>query len=137
MYQIAKCCNPLPGDEILGVVSKGKGLIIHLAKCPNLQHIKNHFPERVVKVNWTNAQEKHSVPLRLWVKDRVGILGEVASTLARLNANILQSVTKSLQTGEAVMEFVVELNSLEHLNKVIGALKELEGVEKVSRIIRA
>ena len=137
MYQIAKCCNPLPGDEILGVVSKGKGLIIHLAKCPNLQHIKNHFPERVVKVNWTNAQEKHSVPLRLWVKDRVGILGEVASTLAKLNANILQSVTKSLQTGEAVMEFVVELNSLEHLNKVIGALKELEGVEKVSRIIRA
>ena len=137
MYQIAKCCSPLPGDEVLGVVSKGKGLIIHLANCPNLQHIQKHFPERVVKVNWASAQGKQSVPLRLWVKDRVGILGEVASTLARLNANILQSITKSLHTGEAVMEFVVELNSLEHLNKVIGALKELEGVEKVSRIIRA
>ncbi|WP_448584272.1 RelA/SpoT family protein [Thermocrinis sp.] len=137
MYQIARCCNPLPGDEVFGVVSKGKGLIIHLAKCPNFQHIQNHFPERVIKVNWTKAQGKHSVPIRLWVKDRVGILGEVASTLAKLNANILQSVTKSLPTGEAVMEFVVELTSLEHLHKVITALRELEGVEKVSRVIRA
>ncbi|WP_448588563.1 RelA/SpoT family protein [Thermocrinis sp.] len=137
MHHIAKCCNPLPGDEVLGVVSKGKGLIIHLAKCPNLQHILNHFPERVVKVIWTSTQGKHEVSLRLWVKDRVGILGEVASTLARLNANIVQSVTKSLHTGEAVMEFVVELTNLEHLNKVIHALGELEGVERVSRVIKA
>ena len=83
------------------------------------------------------TQGKYAVPIRLWVKDRVGILGEVASTLAKLNANILQAITKSLQTGEAVMEFLVELTNSDHLNRVIQELKQLDGIEKVSRVIRA
>ena len=64
-------------------------------------------------------------------------MGEVASTLAKHNANILQAITKSLQTGEAVMEFTLELSNAEHLKRVLQALRELEGVEKVSRVVRA
>ena len=72
-YQLAKCCNPLPGDEVLGVVAKGKGLIIHLKGCPNLEHFLKHFPERVVHVDWENAQGKYPAIVRVWAKDRVGI----------------------------------------------------------------
>ncbi|MDT7910810.1 MAG: bifunctional (p)ppGpp synthetase/guanosine-3',5'-bis(diphosphate) 3'-pyrophosphohydrolase [Thermocrinis sp.] len=136
-YQLAKCCNPLPGDEVLGVVAKGKGLIIHLKGCPNLEHFLKHFPERVVHVDWENAQGKYPAIVRVWAKDRVGILGEVASTFAKHSANILQAITKSLKTGEAVMEFTLELSNAEHLKRVLQALRELEGVEKVSRVVRA
>ncbi len=135
-YQLAKCCNPLPGDEVLGVVTKGKGLVIHLKECPNLEHILKHFPEKVVRVSWGKVQGKYPVLVRVWVKDRVGILGEVASTFAKYNANILQAITKSLHTGEAVMEFILELGNAEHLKSILQALKELEGVERVSRVFR-
>ncbi len=135
-HQLAKCCNPLPGDEVLGVVTKGKGLVIHLKECPNLEHILKHFPERVVRVSWGKVQGKYPVLVRVWAKDRVGILGEVASTFAKYNANILQAITKSLHTGEAVMEFILELGNAEHLKSILQALKELEGVERVSRVFR-
>ncbi|ADC89808.1 (p)ppGpp synthetase I, SpoT/RelA [Thermocrinis albus DSM 14484] len=134
MYQIAVCCSPLPGEEVYGVISKGKGLVVHSAQCPNLQYMALKAPERVMKLEWPSSEGKHPVRLRLSVKDRVGILAEVTSAMAKVGANITEARTRSLSTGNALMEFTVELRDYQHLLTLQKALMEVEGVEWVQRL---
>ncbi len=135
LHALAECCNPLPGEEVYGVISKGKGLVIHSKDCPNLNYLLKISPEKVVKVLWDRSQGLHPVRIRLLVKDRLGILGEVTTTIGRLGANITEARTKSLPSGQALMDFTLQVENYQSFLKVKEALQSLEGVESVQRLM--
>ncbi|MCX8076276.1 MAG: bifunctional (p)ppGpp synthetase/guanosine-3',5'-bis(diphosphate) 3'-pyrophosphohydrolase [Aquificaceae bacterium] len=135
LHSLAECCNPLPGEEVYGVVSRGKGLVIHSKDCPNLKHLREVFPEKVIRVLWNRSQGLHPVRIRLVVKDRVGMLADVSSAIAKVGANITEAKTKSLPSGEAVMDFTVQLESYQSLLRLKEALRGVEGVENVQRLV--
>lgn len=134
MHKLAECCNPLPGEEVYGIISKGKGLIIHSRECPNVEYLKKIAPERVVKVAWSRSQGFHPTKLRLLVRDRVGILAEVSSTISSFKANITEAKTKSLPSGSAIMDFTLQVESYQDLLKIMDALRSIEGVEECKRL---
>ncbi|MDW8295222.1 MAG: ACT domain-containing protein, partial [Aquificaceae bacterium] len=135
LHSLAECCNPLPGEEVYGVVSRGKGLVIHSKDCPNLKHLREVFPEKVIRVLWNRSQGLHPVRIRLVVKDRVGMLADVSSTIAKVGANITEAKTKSLPSGDAVMDFTVQLENYQSLLRLKEALRGVEGVENVQRLV--
>ncbi len=134
LHSLAECCNPLPGEEVYGVISKGKGLVIHSRACPNLEYLKKVSPEKVIKVLWSRSQGLHPTRLRILARDRVGILAEVTSTISSLKANITEAKTKSLPSGEALMDFTIQVESYEEFLKIIQALKNIEGIEECKRL---
>jgi len=134
LHGLAECCNPLPGEEVYGVISKGKGLIIHSKECPNIAYLQKVSPEKIVKVKWNKAQGLHPTRLRLITKDRVGILAEVTSTISKMGANITEARTKSLPSGEALMDFTIQVENYEEFLRVIKALQSIEGVEDCRRL---
>ncbi|QID33663.1 RelA/SpoT family protein [Pampinifervens florentissimum] len=135
LHTLAECCNPLPGEEVYGVISRGKGLVIHSKDCPNLKHLWSVSTEKVIKVLWSKSQGLHPVRLRLIVKDRMGILGEVTTTIAKSGANITEARTKSLPSGQALMDFTLQVENYQSFLKVKEALSGLEGVESVQRLM--
>ncbi|MFN3599315.1 MAG: RelA/SpoT family protein [Aquificaceae bacterium] len=134
LHSLAECCNPLPGEEVYGVISKGKGLVIHSKNCSNLEYLRKVSPEKVIKVLWSRSQGLHPTRLRILAKDRVGILAEVTSTISSLKANITEAKTKSLPSGEALMDFTIQVESYEEFLKIIQALGNIEGVEECKRL---
>ncbi len=135
LHNLAECCNPLPGEEVYGVISRGKGLVIHSKDCPNLNYLLKFSPEKVIKVLWDRSQGLHPVRLRLLVKDRVGILGEVTTSIAKLGANITEARTKSLPSGQALMDFTLQVESYQDFLRIKEALQRLEGVESLQRLM--
>lgn len=136
MHELASCCRPIWGEEAYGVVSRGKGLVVHSAECPNLSYLLKHFPEKVLKVRWGRSQGLYPVGIRLVVSDRIGILGEITTTIAKLGANITEARTKSLPSGQALMDFILQVKDYWHYKKIKESLSTLEGVERVERLFR-
>ncbi len=134
LHKLAECCNPLPGEEVYGVVSKGKGLVVHSKDCPNLSYVKSISPERVVRVVFTKSAGLHPVRLRLLAKDRIGILAEITSAISKQGANITEARTKSLPSGTALMDFTLQVRSYEEFLRLMEALRHVEGVEKTERL---
>ena len=131
MVKFAKCCNPIPGDEIAGYISRGRGVTVHTRNCP---HIKNLDVDRIVIVEW-NVREKHAYPVHIKVVcgDRKGVLTEVSSTISSFDINISYAqveTTDLLATGH----FVIDVNDLHQLNQVQAAIKQLKIVKSIERI---
>jgi GTP pyrophosphokinase len=133
MTYLAKCCNPLPGEKIIGYVTRGKGVAVHSANCPNVKNLMFN-PDREIAVEW--ADEKRDthfyVELEILMEDRQGILARVVSTIANLKTNIRQMETRTGE-GKATTELVLEIADLKHLEKVTRSLSTLDGVMRVDR----
>ncbi len=133
-YQLASCCNPLPGENVYGVITKGRGVVIHSQECPNLQYMLRNLPEKVIKLKWQSSSGKHKVKIRLLVKDRLGVLADISSIIAKSGANITEARTKSVSTGKAIMEFSIDVDNYNSFQKVVLNLKTLEDVEQCERV---
>ncbi|HUP47133.1 MAG TPA: bifunctional (p)ppGpp synthetase/guanosine-3',5'-bis(diphosphate) 3'-pyrophosphohydrolase [Thermoanaerobaculia bacterium] len=132
MTYLAKCCNPLPGERIVGYVTRGKGVAVHSANCPNVKNLMFN-PDREITVEWADQREaQYLVELELLTEDRQGMLARVVSTIANLKTNIRQMETRTGE-GKATTELVLEIADLKHLEKVIRSLGGLEGVIRVDR----
>ncbi len=132
MTYLAKCCNPLPGERIVGYVTRGKGVAVHSANCPNVKNLMFN-PDREIAVEWADQrQSQYFVELELLMEDRQGILARVVSTIANLKTNIRQMETRA-GDGKATTDLVLEIADLKHLEKVVRSLAALEGVLRVDR----
>jgi GTP pyrophosphokinase/guanosine-3',5'-bis(diphosphate) 3'-pyrophosphohydrolase len=132
LYELGRCCNPVPGDEVYGVVTKGKGIVLHEKNCSNLRYLMEHFPEKVMKVRW-KPSGKFKTRIRVRARDRIGILSEITSKIAENDSNIWEAVTKT--TGEeAVMDFTIDVTDRRHLMSILKAIKTVEGVESCVRV---
>jgi len=132
MTYLAKCCNPLPGEAIIGYVTRGKGVAVHSANCPNIKNLMFN-PDREIAVEWADQrQSQFQVELEILMEDRQGILARVVSTIANMKTNIRQMDTRTGE-GKATVELILEIADLKHLEKVTRSIGAVDGVMNVSR----
>lgn len=136
MSTIAKCCCPIPGDEIIGVILRGKGISIHAKNCPNAVKVQETEPERIIVAKWSSGDLKAIFPsyIRIISEDRPGLLAEMSSAVASTKTNISGANVKTRRDGKAVTELKVNVKDIDHLNKIISLIKKVKGVERVDRI---
>ncbi|HEX6159517.1 MAG TPA: bifunctional (p)ppGpp synthetase/guanosine-3',5'-bis(diphosphate) 3'-pyrophosphohydrolase [Thermoanaerobaculia bacterium] len=129
---LAKCCNPLPGEPIVGYITRGKGVAVHSTNCPNVKNLMFN-PDRHIAVEWADQrQAQFHVDLEVVMEDRQGILAKVITTISNLKTNIRQIETRTAE-GKATTELVLEIADLKHLEKVTRSISTLEGVLRVDR----
>jgi GTP diphosphokinase / guanosine-3',5'-bis(diphosphate) 3'-diphosphatase len=131
LTRLANCCNPLPGDELRGFVTRGKGVVIHRADCPNLRHLLEGQPERGVAVNWPKLerQDVFRAPIYVEGEDRPGLLRDVTGVISGRKINMLSvAVTTKNRPHRAIIRAVLEIHLPEELTAV---LRELRGVQNV------
>ncbi|WP_457641794.1 RelA/SpoT family protein [Persephonella sp.] len=133
---MAKCCCPIPGDEIIGVILKGKGISIHAKNCPNAVRVQETEPERIIVARWSSTDLKTVFPayIRILSEDRPGLLADVSSVIAGTKTNISGATVKTRRDGRAVTDLKINVKDIEHLNKIINLVKGVKGVDKVERI---
>ncbi len=133
MVTYAGCCQPVPGDRVVGYITRGRGVSIHRADCPNLLHMSTE-PGRRVGIDWqAGDDEDFIVRLQITGEDRKGMLADLTAAITDTGTNIQSAELKS-SNFEFTGTFVVEVRDLKHLNRIITALKKISGVEKVTRM---
>lgn len=132
LVYLAKCCNPIPGDDIVGYITRGKGISVHKADCTN---VSNFTSDRIADVAWINVQENEVFPVKLaiFIDDRQGILADITSAISNLNTNIRES-RSSTDGSQGSVEVIIDINDLKHLQKVVQVLKSIRGIRDVERV---
>ena len=134
LMQLSRCCNPVPGDRILGYITRGRGLTIHSVDCPNLGAL-DYDRERLVEVEWDTAMlSQHAVKIAVVAEDKTGVLANVSSAIAECNANISRAEIITREDRKAELDFVVEIADTSHLNRVLKAIERVDGVITARRL---
>lgn len=134
LMQLSRCCNPVPGDRILGYITRGRGLTIHSVDCPNLEAL-DYDRERLVEVEWDTATPGlHPVKVSVMAVDKTGVLANVSSAIAECQANISRAEIATREDRKAVLDFVVEVNDTKHINHVLKAIERVDGVISARRV---
>jgi len=134
LMQLSRCCNPVPGDRILGYITRGRGLTIHSVDCPNLEAL-DYDRERLVEVEWDTATPGlHPVKVSVMAVDKTGVLANVSSAIAECQANISRAEIATREDRKAVLDFVIEVNDTKHINHVLKAIERVDGVISARRI---
>ena len=133
----ARCCNPIRGEKIVGYITRGKGVSVHSATCPNVVNLL-FDPERRIEVEWDKAGDAapYTVRLKIKVEDRRGILADVSSRIADINTNICDIEATVDAEHRGSIRMTVEINDVKHLERVMKSLKNVEGVLAVERASR-
>lgn len=137
LTRLANCCDPLPGDELMGFISRGRGVVIHRADCPNLRHLLEREPERAVTVDWPqqlDGQQTFRAPIVIEASDRTGLLADVTGVITGLKINMLKvnTVTRPNQ-HRATITATLEIQRPEQLSTVIRELRQVASVQNVER----
>jgi len=137
MVYRARCCNPIRGEKIVGYITRGKGVSVHAATCPNVVNLL-FDPERRIDVEWDREGDTlpYIVRLRIAVADRRGILADVSSRIAEINTNIRDVEATVDEDHQGSMRITVEIKDLKHLERVVKSLKSVDGVLGVERATR-
>lgn len=134
LMQLSRCCNPVPGDRILGYITRGRGLTIHSVDCPNLEAL-DYDRARLVEVEWDTATPgQHAVKIAVIAVDKTGVLANVSSAIAGCHANISRAEIITREDRKAELDFVVEITDTAHLNRVLKAIERVDGVITTRRI---
>ncbi len=136
LMQVSKCCNPVPGDSILGYITRGRGLTIHSKGCPNLEAL-DYEKDRLVDVEW-DAQNvgEHAVKVCVFTIDRPGVLANVSSAIAESQANISRAKITTGEGQKAVLDFVIQISNTLHLGRTLEAIGRVDGVISARRVRR-
>ncbi|VTR33726.1 GTP pyrophosphokinase [Actinobacillus pleuropneumoniae] len=136
MHTIARCCQPIPGDEIVGYITQGRGISIHRADCEQLFDLRSANPERVVNAQWgTHYANGFSLAIRVTANDRNGLLRDVSAVMANEKVNVL-SVSSRIDAKRslAIMDMSIELNNIEMLGKLLARIAQLDDVIEAKRL---
>ena len=135
----ARCCNPIRGEEIIGYVTRGKGVAVHARSCPNVQNLL-YESDRRIDVEWSKSAvqsvgkgQRYPVRITVFCDDRSGMLKEMTAIISSDDTNIRGVEIRDADNGEAIVEFVVDAEDLRHLNRMVLGLRRLPGVREVIR----
>ena len=132
LVRFSKCCNPLPGDEVIGFISQGMGVTVHAADCPRVLETD---PERRIEVSWNRQKgATRSVKIRVYSLDQKGILATITKVITKCGSNILRASVYSTSDGRGVNSFEVDVKDVQHLNQVMEAVQKIKGVVQVERV---
>jgi len=134
MVHLSKCCNPVPGDPIIGFVTRGRGLSVHTRDCPNIDEL-DYDKDRIVEVDWdTQAAASYSVKIGVVTVDRPGMLASVSAAITSAKANISHADITTTEDRRAILNFVVEIQNAGHLEKVLKSVEKVDGVVQAKRV---
>ena len=134
MMHLSKCCGPVPGDRIIGYITRGRGLTIHTADCPNLDAL-NYDKARLVEVDWDMAHlTTVSVKVSVLTLDKPGLLANVSAAITNAEANISRAEITTREDRKAMLDFIVEVQNTAHLDRVVKAIEKIDGVLQARRI---
>ena len=138
--KFAKCCNPLPGDRIIGFVTKGYGISVHKCDCPNVvAGLKNEEQaDRWLEAHWEsraheNVANVYEAMIQVYAYDRISMIADITTALAEMKVSILQISSQMRGEGRAVINITVSCKNMEHLKSIVSRLKQLRDVEDVTR----
>lgn len=135
VVKLARCCTPVPGDDITGFVTKGSGVSVHRADCVNINDLREHQGDRIVEVKWnTSAKSLFLVNIQVEALDRSGLLSDITRTLSEQHVNILNAAVSTTKERTAISRFTFEMADALHLDSVLSAVRGVEGVYDVHRI---
>jgi guanosine-3',5'-bis(diphosphate) 3'-pyrophosphohydrolase len=130
LTNIAKCCHPVPGDDIIGYITRGRGATIHRQDCPNVLRIKDH--ERIVKVNWGEPQFTYPISVQVKAYDRQGLMNDITNVLTNEGIN-LRDINVSLSHNLATINMVFEVGDISQLSRVLTRIENLPNVMEAHR----
>ncbi|MBR2730776.1 MAG: bifunctional (p)ppGpp synthetase/guanosine-3',5'-bis(diphosphate) 3'-pyrophosphohydrolase [Clostridia bacterium] len=136
LVKFSRCCNPLPGDEIIGFITRGHGVSIHTRNCTNVPAdlSKAGEPERWIVAYWdTNVREEFKCTLQIVCLSRIGLLADISGTLANMHIMITDINTRNSKDGRSSVFVTVTVNGVEHLNSVVAKLSRIDGVLNIDR----
>lgn len=134
MHNYAKCCNPIPGDDIVGYVTTGEGIKIHRRNCKNIQNMLAYGEDRIVHVSWPETDTTNFIAgIRISGDDRTGLLNDVTNAISNYNNTGIKSV--SINTKDSLFDghFIVAVKNIQHLNTILERLRKVKSVSKVER----
>ena len=134
---MAKCCNPVPGDKIVGYITRGRGISVHRADCTNLRNLVKNEEARIVEVSWTkDAPSRFNVEIEIEALDRTKLLRDITNTISEYDLNII-STTGGTQkkNGFARFRFTIEVSNKYILKDVINNLRNIDSVYDVYRVL--
>jgi GTP pyrophosphokinase len=134
LAKLARCCTPVPGDAIMGFITKGSGISVHREDCINAGDLREHQSERVVGVKWlAGAASIFLVNIQVEALDRARLLADVTRTLSEQHVNILSAAVSTSKDRVAISRFTFEMADAKHLDSVLAAVRNIEGVYDVYR----
>ena len=132
LIKFGKCCQPVPGDPILGYITQGYGVTVHRTNCVNALRMN---PERQIEVSWNqNANETYPVKIRIISQDRMGLLADLVGNISKLGANILNAKTETRENKLVDSFFTIGVEDTIHLDKILAAIKKVRHVHEVKRV---
>ncbi len=134
LIRMGKCCNPVPGDDIIGYITRGRGISVHTEDCPSVSAFKSE-KDRILEVGWNEVSKTPSiVHVQIVTMDKPGMLATISSVLATLEINITRASVNQGPNNRAYFDLSIEVSNLEQLNKILGEVKKVDGVVYVERI---
>jgi GTP pyrophosphokinase len=129
LVRLAHCCNPVPGDAIVGFVTRGRGVSVHRGDCPNARELVSTSSERILEVEWdTGASTTYQVEILIEALDRTRLLQDISVALADSGVNVLSAAVSTDKQGVAYLRFLFELGNMEQLQKVLSTVRGVDGV---------
>ena len=127
---MARCCNPMPGDPIVGYITRGRGATVHRQDCPNVLRRKDK--ERLLQVGWGKVEQTYAVPVTVKAYDRQGLMGDISTLLQNEGVNIAD-VSVNFNRSVADLKLVVEVRDLAQLSRVLTRIESLPNVVEAQR----
>jgi len=135
LTNLANCCNPLPGDEIVGFISRGKGAIVHRADCQNIGRYRERERERLVSVSWVSmGPQRYLAPVLITARDRAGLIRDIATVVSEVGVN-MTSVSSTVSNGKemALISATLEIDGLDQLQRLFAKLEKVKDVHHIER----
>ena len=134
LVKFSRCCNPVPGDDIIGYITKGRGVSIHRTDCVNMQELLQD-ENIIIDVSWYNEETNgsYNVDIEVFSNDRTGLLSDIVKEITSQKINIMGVNTKTSKERIATIEITLEVENIEQLSKVIKAIRKIDSVYEVKR----
>lgn len=133
--RLARCCNPLPGDQVLGYITRGRGVSVHRRDCPNMQVYMQNEPDRIIEVEWADDRGLYGVELEVRAMDRPRLTTDVMIVIADTKIHINSVYSRITKNNRVVMNFKLEIKDMSHLQAVIQRIQKVKDVVDVKRVL--
>ena len=134
LVKLSKCCNPVPGDNIVGYITRGRGVSVHRADCKNLKDLFLDEENRMIDVFWyTEKEVAYNVDIEVFANDRSGLLADIISQISAVKSKLIAVSSRANKERIAITEVTVEVENLEQLNNVLKVIRKVDSVYEVKR----
>ena len=135
MIKLAKCCNPVPGDEIIGFITKGRGISVHRCDCTNIVSLPDEEKARFIEVEWEDlkAGKSYEATINIIGSDRRGLLSDISKVCDNMDVNLSGVNARTGKDGAMNMTIQLEISSIQEMDRILRALRNIEGITNVYR----